>query len=124
MTGAIQSRQWESSLNGISNLTLVQKAIPLPGPDEVLLRINAVSLNYKDGETIEGQFNHHAAISLPGTIVPCGDAAGEIWEVGKGITRWKKGDRVLSLPYPEYKTGRITEEMLKKGIGSEGKGYF
>ena len=119
---SIPNRQWTSSLNGISNLTLVQITIPLPGPNEILVRINAVSLNFKDGEIVQGQFNHHKAVSLPEAIVPCSDAAGEIWEVGNGVTRWKRGDRVLALPYPEYRTGRITEEMLRGGIGSSGRG--
>jgi NADPH:quinone reductase-like Zn-dependent oxidoreductase len=122
MPDTIKSRQWESALDGISNLKLIAAEIPLPGPGEVLVRINSVSLNYKDGETIEGQFKHHKAIELPETIVPCGDAAGGIWAAGEGVTRWKKGDRVLSIPYPAYKTGKITQEMLKSGIGGSGKG--
>jgi NADPH:quinone reductase-like Zn-dependent oxidoreductase len=124
MPETIKSRQWESALDGISNLKLVSAEVPRPGPGEVLVRINSVSLNYKDGETIEGQFKHHKAIDLPKTIIPCGDAAGEVWAVGKGVTRWKKGDRVLSVPYPAYKTGKITQEMLKSGIGGTGKGIF
>jgi threonine dehydrogenase-like Zn-dependent dehydrogenase len=118
----INSRQWESRLDGISNLKLTSTSIPLPGPGEVLVKINAVSLNYKDGETIEGLFNHHKAIEMPQTIVPCGDAAGEISQMGEGVTKWKKGDRVLSLPYPDYLTGKVTQEMLKSSIGSSGKG--
>ncbi|KAF8856993.1 quinone reductase [Acephala macrosclerotiorum] len=97
----IPSRQWQPSLNGISNLTLVQTFIPLTALGEILVRINAVSLNFKDGKTIEGQLKHHKAISLPEAIVPCSDAAGEVWEAGEGVTRWKKGDRVLASPYPE-----------------------
>jgi NADPH:quinone reductase-like Zn-dependent oxidoreductase len=122
MSSSIITRQWESSLDGISNLKLVTTTTPLPGPGEVLVKINAISLNYKDGETIEGLFNHHKAIEMPQTIVPCGDAAGEISHVGEGVTKWKKGDRVLSLPYPDYLTGKVTQEMLKTGIGSSGKG--
>ncbi|KUJ24001.1 quinone reductase [Mollisia scopiformis] len=122
MPPTIPNRQWTSHLNGISNLTLTQTTTSHPATNEVLVRITAISLNYKDGETISGQFNHHAAVSLPSTIVPCSDAAGQVWEVGDGVTRWKKGDRVLALPYLEYKTGRITQEMLGSGIGSSGKG--
>ena len=70
------------------------------------MKIKSASLNYRDGETIEGQFNHHKAVELPETIVPCADAAGQIFEVGEGATKWKKGDRVLSVSYPDYLTGR------------------
>jgi alcohol dehydrogenase len=88
----------------------------------VLVKINAVSFNYKDAETIEGLWIHHKKVDLPQAIVPCSDAAGEVFFAGKNITRWKKGDRVLSLPIPDYKTGKITPEMLRNGISSAGKG--
>lgn len=77
---------------------------------------------FKDGETVGGQFNHHKAVSLPEAIIPCSNAAGEIWEVAEGMTKWKSCDKVLALPYPEYRTGRITEEMLGSGVGSSRKG--
>jgi hypothetical protein len=84
-------------------------------------KINLVSLNYKDGETIEGQFNHHKAVELPQTIVPRADAAGEVLEIG-GVTTWKKEDRVLSVSCLEYLTGKIKQEQLRDGIESSGKG--
>jgi NADPH:quinone reductase-like Zn-dependent oxidoreductase len=122
MAKTISSQQWESALDGISNLKLATATIPFPSAGEVLVKINSVSLNYKDGETIEGLFNHHKAVSLPQTIIPCADSAGEILEIGEAVTKWKKGDRVLSVSYPEYLTGKITQEQLGGGIGSTGKG--
>lgn len=123
MAQTISSRQWQSSLDGISNLALTTTTIPFPSAGEVLVKINSVSLNYKDGETISGLFNHHSAVSIPRTIIPCADSAGSILEIGEGVTKWKTGDRVLSVSYPEYLTGKITEEMLGDGIGSSGKGW-
>jgi NADPH:quinone reductase-like Zn-dependent oxidoreductase len=121
MSKYFPSRQWESSLNGISNLKLTSKAIPLPGPGEVLVKIHTVSLNYKDGETIEGLFNHHA-VKTAKTIVPCGDAAGVVKYVGEGVRRWKEGNRVLSIPYPDYLTGRVTQDNLRNSMGTSGEG--
>ena len=121
MAQTIKSRQWESALDGISNLKLVEKPIPLPDPLEVLVKIHSVSLNFKDAETIEGLFS---SMSVRGAIVPCADAAGIILHVGPEVTKWKVGDRVLSVSYPEYLTGKITQEALKTGIGSTGKGVL
>ena len=104
----IKTKQRESSLAGISNLKL-ETGISLPDSGEVLAKINSVSLNYKDGETVEGLFCHHKAIKLPEVIVPCGDAAGQIWVVGDAITRWMKRDRVLSIPYLDSMTGKVME---------------
>lgn len=122
MTETITSRQWVSALDGIPKLTFTSTSIPSPGPREVLVKINSVSLNFKDGETIEGQFKHHKSLELTGTIVPCSDAAGTILKIGSDVTRWKPGDRVLSVSYPDYLTGRITQENLKTSIGASGKG--
>jgi NADPH:quinone reductase-like Zn-dependent oxidoreductase len=73
MVQMIKSRQWESSLDGISKLKLSETLIPLPARGEVLVKVNSVSLNYKDGETIEGQFKHHKAMDVAGSIVPCSE---------------------------------------------------
>jgi len=124
METSIECRQWESALDGIDNMKLTSRQIQPPGPGEILVKIKYVSLNYKDGETIEGQFNHHKsmAIEKQRTIVPCGDAAGEVILVGEGVKTWKRGDRVLSIAYPDWLTGACQEEFLKNSIGGTGQG--
>jgi NADPH:quinone reductase-like Zn-dependent oxidoreductase len=118
----VMSRQWQSAMDGIENLKCVSVAVPMPGPGEILVKINSVSLNFKDGEVLNGQFKHHKAISLPQVVVPCNDAAGIVSQVGAGVTGWKKGDRVVAVPQPEYLTAPIRSEYLKTGIGGSGKG--
>jgi len=38
------------------------------------------------------------------------------------VKRWKEGDRVLSIPYPDYLTGRVTQENLRNSMGTSGNG--
>jgi hypothetical protein len=38
------------------------------------------------------------------------------------VSKWKTGDRVLSISYPDYLTGKITQELLKTSLGASGKG--
>ena len=86
---------------GIENLKLVERDVPKAGPGEVVIRLKAASLNYRDLATVSymgGKF----------PFVPLSDGAGEIAEVGAGVTRFKVGDRVLSPFFPHWVSGAPT----------------
>lgn len=51
---AVESKQYQTSLDGIDNLRVATVSIPPPEGKQILVKIKAVSLNYKDAETIEG----------------------------------------------------------------------
>lgn len=74
----------------IEALRVIERDVPKPGPGEVLVRIHAVSLNFRDLLVIEGSRN----TKLP--LVPLSDAAGEVVETGAGVDGFKPGDRVMS----------------------------
>src|SRR6187401_1498119 len=74
----------------LERLSLVDQPIPEPSPGEVLIRVRAVSLNYRDLLNVENQ----RPGNLPPPLVPCSDGAGDVVAVGAGVTRWKVGDRV------------------------------
>jgi len=118
--------QWESDLDGIDNMNLrvVKGSVFRPAAGKVLVKIHSVSLNYKDGETINGFFKHHKSIKAPEHLVPCSDCAGKVVAVGEGVTKWAEGDRVLSVSYPTYLTGQISEAHLKTGIGASEHGVL
>lgn len=65
---------------------------PKPGPDQVLVRVRAVSLNRADLHVISGQ--QHGRVGGPGSI-PGLDWSGEVVEVGASVTHVKPGDRVM-----------------------------
>jgi NADPH:quinone reductase-like Zn-dependent oxidoreductase len=50
-------RAWELRGFGRENLHLADKPTPQPGPTEVLIKVSAVSLNYRDKLVVEGQYN-------------------------------------------------------------------
>lgn len=81
-------------LNGIGSKSLRSSARPTPEPSttEVVVRIRAVALNYRDIEIIDGKY--HTTYPLP--LVPMSDAAGEVISVGSAVTRVKIGDRVAA----------------------------
>ena len=76
---------------GLENLLIEEREDPTPGPGEILVRVHASQLNYHDLAVVLGWMP-----SADGRI-PMSDGAGEVVAVGDGATKFKKGDKVLSL---------------------------
>src|SRR5271170_2004665 len=74
---------------------------PVPGPCQVLIRIRAVSLNYRDLLMSKGVYN--PKLKLP--IIPVSDGAGEVVATGSGVTRFKPGERVVASFMPDWVDG-------------------
>lgn len=87
--------------------------IPRPGNGQVLVRIKAVSLNYRDLLMVTGNYTRN--LNLP--LVPLSDGAGEVVEVGEGVTRWKAGDRVIPTFFQKWTAGGITENVPASALG-------
>jgi len=51
-------KQWETSQDGVDNLKQTSGPLPTPGPNEVLVKISAVSINYRDTEVIMGMHSY------------------------------------------------------------------
>lgn len=76
---------------GLTDFRLSEQPIPRPGKHEILVRIRAASLNYRDLVVLKGIYKPN--ITFP--FVPLSDACGEVIEVGSEVTRFKIGDRVV-----------------------------
>jgi NADPH:quinone reductase-like Zn-dependent oxidoreductase len=98
---------------GLDRLAQVSLDEPRPGPGQVLVRVRAVALNYRDLLVIQGLYDRR--LRLP--HVPCSDAAGEVIELGAGVTRVKVGDRVTSSFAQAWTAGRPTIEKLRSALG-------
>ena len=98
---------------GLENLALVERPDPLPGPGQVLVRLRAAALNYRDLLTAEGKYNPKQKLPL----IPCSDGAGEVAAVGDGVTRVKPGDRVCTVFAQTWLAGRPTRERLRSTLG-------
>ncbi len=102
-----------NSDGGIDALALVDRPDPQPGPGEVLLRMRASSINYRDLSTIEDPESRN----LPYPRIPNSDGVGEIIEVGKGVMRFKRGDRAAASFFQRWIDGRITESAMASALG-------
>ncbi|AYB30078.1 zinc-dependent alcohol dehydrogenase family protein [Chryseolinea soli] len=103
---------------GLENLQLVEAKTPDPGPDEVLIRVDAVSLNYIDLAVTKGIYN--SALALP--RIPVSDGAGVVETVGSAVTRFKKGDRVMVHYYQKWLAGKRTVAMAQSQAGQATQG--
>jgi NADPH:quinone reductase-like Zn-dependent oxidoreductase len=98
---------------GPEALRLEELPEPRPGPGEVLVRIRAASLNYRDLLIARGQYSR----SLPLPLVPLSDGAGEVVEVGQGVTRFRPGDRVAAAFMRDWHCGEVSEAAAKSALG-------
>lgn len=85
-------KAWELSGFGLQNLRLADRPVPKPAASEVLVRINAVSLNYRDKLIYDGIYNPN--LRFP--IVQGADASGEVVEIGKQVKRFRVSDPVVT----------------------------
>lgn len=96
-------KRWILNETGRENLTLIDADIPQPGPNEVLVRVNAVSLNFRDKVIIEGGMG----MGMPMPFTPGSDMAGVVEAVGPGTSRFSEGDRVISSFNADWIDGKL-----------------
>lgn len=99
---------------GIESLRPAEVTTPKPGPGQVLVRVRAVSLNYRDLLVVSGLY---ARGSVPVPMVPTSDGAGEVAEVGPGVEGLEPGDRVAGTFFADWVSGRLTEREMATARG-------
>ena len=107
-------RVWEIRESfGLESLKLCERETPRPGPGQVVVRVRAASLNYRDLLTVEGLYDPKQPLPL----VPLSDGAGEVEAVGNEVQRVAPGDRVAGVFAPHWIAGRPTRERLRSTLG-------
>ncbi|MDO8877737.1 MAG: NAD(P)-dependent alcohol dehydrogenase [Pseudolabrys sp.] len=98
---------------GLDGLHLnANRAEPVPGPGQVLVRMRAAALNYRDQGVIKGAYGY---TRFP--VVPMSDGAGEVVQVGPGVTQFMTGDRVAGTFFVNWIAGRIPADASKNSLG-------
>ncbi|MGE3841913.1 MAG: NAD(P)-dependent alcohol dehydrogenase [Vicinamibacterales bacterium] len=106
-------RVWEIRSFALDGLTLADRPDPQPGPGQAVVRVRAVSLNYRDLRMVLGQYNPKQPLPL----IPCSDGAGDVVSVGPGVSRVKPGDRVMAAFSQAFIAGPPTREKLRGTLG-------
>jgi NADPH:quinone reductase-like Zn-dependent oxidoreductase len=102
------------SPQGIDSLQLAERPDPTPGPRQVLVRVRASSLNYRDLITIEAKYAR--AVPKP-DLIPLSDGAGEVVAIGPGVSRVKVGDRVAGCFMQRWFGGEIHPDAMASAMG-------
>jgi len=108
-------KAWQIPAFGTDNLAQVTLQDPKPGPGEVLMRVHAVSWNYRDLMVTEGKYNP----KMPLPRIPCSDGAGEVVAVGEGVMRVKVGDRVCAIFMQNWIDGEPDAAKIRGALGGD-----
>ncbi|KAK0479180.1 hypothetical protein IW261DRAFT_1564541 [Armillaria novae-zelandiae] len=97
-----------------NNLTLQTTPLPALKSTFVLVKIHAVSLQYRD---LMIASNRYPRGGIPENLVPCSDMAGEVVTIGSDVTNWSVGDRVCSNFSMDHLDGDVDAEIVKTALG-------
>ena len=98
---------------GIDALTKVERPMPKPGHRQVLVKVAACSLNFRDLGIVRGTYR----MPVRDNIMPLSDGAGEVVEVGRGVTRVKVGDKVAGCFFQRWPGGEPPPDVQPNALG-------
>jgi NADPH:quinone reductase-like Zn-dependent oxidoreductase len=104
---------WVTDGDGISQLRQEERADPVLGPDEALIRVHAVSLNWRDLRIVAGQYGGK---QRPG-LIPTSDMSGIVEQVGERVSTLKPGDHVINLAIKQWPAGKLRSDWTRTFLG-------
>ena len=104
---------------GGGTLRMAECQVPEPGPGEVLVRVRATSLNFRDLLVMDHMYG-----ALPEVVIPLSDGAGEIAALGPGVSGLSVGQRVAGAFYPDWITGPVTAAARARSLGANMDGML
>lgn len=119
MSQTMKAYHFESFGDAFAGLRLRDDPLPSPGAGQVVVRMRATSLNYRDLLAAAGQ--------LPGVkpgLIPLSDGAGEVVAVGDGVSRVQPGDRVVAAFNQSWIAGRPELEFMRGMLGGDVDGVL
>ncbi len=114
----MQTVRWTSGDK--PSLELHDEAMPSPGPHEVVVRVHAASLNFRDQAILDGAYG--GPTKPKG--VPLSDGAGEVIAVGHAVQRTKVGDRVSASCCQHWISGPSLPEYHANSLGMTTDGWL
>ena len=100
-----------AAVGGALQLTRGDHAVNEPAAGQVLIRVGAASLNYRDLLTLQDPTSNRDG------LIPLSDGAGTVAAVGSGVTRWRVGDRVSVNFFPNWRAGAFSAAALATAVG-------
>jgi len=106
--------------DGFDALKLVDRPVPQIGAREVLVRLKAATLNYRDLLTVKGGYGSRQKFPL----VPVSDGAGVVEQVGSGVQQFAAGDRVIGSFFESWLGGEPSGTKMQAALGGSVDGVL
>jgi NADPH:quinone reductase-like Zn-dependent oxidoreductase len=103
-------------IGSLDGLAAHEEPTPTPGPGEVLVRVKATALNFRDIFTLKGKSPFPVKLG----VIPMSDAAGEVAAVGPRVTRFQVGDRVVNAFFRNWYGGPRAPNLEMYGSDHDG----
>ena len=108
-------RVWQiNKKQGLDALELVERQRPQPKSSEVLVKVFAVGLNYRDLLVIKEAYRDN---DLPFGLLPCSDTAGKVVAIGSEVKLVSVGDKVTSCFMPDWLDGNLSMAKQNSALG-------
>jgi NADPH:quinone reductase-like Zn-dependent oxidoreductase len=104
----------------LDHLRVVERPDPTPGPHDIVLRMCAAALNFRDLAIVSGHY--HVGVSPP--LVPLADGAGEVVAVGREVSRFRIGDLACPSYLPDWIDGPIRARLARRRLGGPTDGVL
>lgn len=99
--------------NSLDALKLIDLPEPSVGENDVLVRIRANSMNYRELLILRGGYVRNRKIP----VIPASDGVGEVVAVGGAATAFQPGDRVAGTFFRDWQSGVATENQMDTALG-------
>ncbi|KAE8443644.1 hypothetical protein EG329_001502 [Mollisiaceae sp. DMI_Dod_QoI] len=109
------TRQWSvTGQDGFDSLQYMEQPVAQLGDNQVLIKLHGASLNYRDLMIPRGTYPWTVK---PG-VVPGSDGAGTVLAIGKHVTRFRPGDKVITMLNQQHLAGSLTSQTASFGLGA------
>ena len=106
--------------SGIAGLHLFEASDPVAAPGELIVRVTAAGLNYRDLMLLRGHYGQ----SQPPTRIPLSDGVGIVESCGEGVTSFSVGDRVIAPHFVIWLDGRFSMALFGRDLGVTANGWL
>jgi NADPH:quinone reductase-like Zn-dependent oxidoreductase len=105
---------------GFEGVRLAERPTPKVGPRQVLVKVQAASLNYRDVMIAGGGYAR--GVKLP--VIPLSDGAGEVAEAGAEVRNVKAGDKVAGIFFQRWLAGPVRPDIQEAALGGTADGML
>jgi NADPH:quinone reductase-like Zn-dependent oxidoreductase len=102
------------------SLRAIERPDPDPGPRDVVIKVEAAALNYRDLAIMRG--NYHVGVQPP--LIPLSDGAGTVVAVGAEVTRIAVGDKACAVYLPDWVDGPVSPMVARRRLGGPSDGVL